>query len=277
MAYPLPLVSFLAFSLNRMDWFSFLVSYLFSFSFFTAANLWNHINDAEDDVKGGDVDAKFLIENRKEGTITAFLFYLISFLLVLLYSREPISIPFTLILIFLTWVYSDRVFFGRHIRRLKEDYRTEVLTYLVVSPLFPAVIWGFFSPFSEVTIAFVAVTSMIYLSAAILKDIKDISADSMAGYRTLAVVFQPSTLFKVSAVLNIIAISSVVIFSIERILPKSTCLTGAMLVPVLFSVLRIRSSGWRFTQDTLPFLKIYTLTYPTSLALLSFISILVMS
>jgi len=87
-AYPLPITSFLVFSLFvDLSILGFVISYLFCFLFFTATNLWNHLNDAEDDLRDGRKEAKFLIEKRKEGVMFVVAFYILSLLVVIFSPR----------------------------------------------------------------------------------------------------------------------------------------------------------------------------------------------
>ncbi|MEM0202982.1 MAG: UbiA family prenyltransferase [Archaeoglobaceae archaeon] len=271
-AYPLPLTSFLALSLSKSGFFEFLISYVFCFLFFTAVNLWNHVNDAEDDAKVGKKDAVFLIKAKREATIFSALFYFFSALL-LIFSKDPSSFPLFLICALLTWIYSDKRFFGKRFRRLKEDYRTELLTYLIVTPSFPAILWTFFAPLSTTALAFSSIFALLYLSGVLLKDLKDITEDAIAGYRTLGVVFSPETLFKISASLLVSTILLIPIFSLLSLLPLRSALTALMLIPVLYSIFSIKKRNWELSMKTLGAIRIYTFSYPTSFILLAILSL----
>ena len=275
-AYPLPITSFLAFSLfEGFSILGFAISYFFCFLFFTATNLWNHLNDAEDDLRDGREEAKFLMERRKEGVILVVAFYILSLMVVLLFSHDSRAVFAFAISLILTWLYSDKMFAGKYIRRLKEDYRTELLTYIFVTFAFFSLIWMFFSPINQRGMAFAVVASLFYISGVFLKDIKDITADTLAGYRTLAVVFKPQTLFKISATLNVLTLFLILLFSAAGVFPVGGGLTALVLVPVLWAVYSIRRRGWLLSLETVKYIKVYTLSYPLSLTLLGVLSLIV--
>ena len=237
---------------------SFVVSYLFASFFFTAINLWNHVNDAEDDLEAGRVEAEFLICKRKEATAFVIVCYIVAYLLVLWWSKDKeIAVAAYIILTVLTWIYSDKIFIGRFIRRLKEDYRTEIITYLITSTSFPLLIWTFFSEVSTVGVSFALVLSATYLSGFFLKDIKDISADIQAGYRTLAVVFPPSTLLKFSVFSFIVSIMFAAFSPLLIYLSKLVFLL-VILIPLLYCALRFHRHSWKIGREILSELKAYT-------------------
>ncbi|MDW7989798.1 MAG: UbiA family prenyltransferase [Archaeoglobaceae archaeon] len=269
-AYPLPLASFLAFSLSKSGFFELFISYFFCFSFFTAINLWNHINDAEDDIKERR-DALFLLERRREAILMVLLLYSLSTSL-LIFSKDSLAIPLFFICTLLTWLYSDKIFIGKKLKRLKEDYRTELFTYIIVTPTFFALIWTFFSSISILGILFSLILASIYFSAILLKDIKDVTSDIVAGYRTLAVVFSPQTLFKYSASLLLATILSILFFSIIGVFPKISALTVLIIIPILYSIISIRKLGWELSFRTLKAIKIYTMSFPTTIALFTILS-----
>lgn len=271
-AYPLPLASFLAFSLSNSGILEFLLSYIFCFFFFTAANLWNHLNDAEDDARDGRKHATFLINRRKEATIFSILFYFLS-ASILIFSKDSISIPLFLICALLTWIYSDKQFFGKKFKRLKEDYRTELLTYLIVTPSFPALLWTFFAPFSTTALVFSLIFASLYLSGVLLKDLKDITSDAIAGYKTLAIVLSPRTLFKISASVLVSVILLVPILSFLSLLPTRSMFTAFILIPVLYSIFSIKKRNWELSVETFNAIRIYALSYPITFALLSILSL----
>lgn len=256
-AYPLPLVSFLGFCLSG-DLTSFVMSYLFASFFFTAINLWNHVNDAEDDLKAGRVEAEFLICKRKEATAFVIVCYIAAYFLTLWWSKDKeIAIAAFVILAVLTWIYSDKIFVGKVILRLKEDYRTEIITYLITSISFPLLTWTFFSEVSTIGISFAFVLSATYLSGFFLKDIKDISADIQAGYRTLAVVFPPGTLLKFSVFSFIVAITFAA-FSPLLTYPSNLIFLLVILIPLFCCTLRFHRHSWKISREILPELKAYT-------------------
>jgi len=98
----------------------------------------------------------------------------------------------------------------------------------------------------------------------LLKDIKDYSADTLAGYKTLAVIASPLTLFIISFSMFLIAISLVVTcLSILRVIPKQLVLTTFMFIPLTYSILSIRKAGWEISLKIMNAIKLYTVSYPT--------------
>ena len=271
-AYPLPIASFVAFSISNSNIFEFLVSYIFCAFFFTAANLWNHINDAEEDAKTGRGDAAFLLKEKELAIFLAIFFYILS-ALTLAFTKDSLAIFTYLPCLVLTWIYSDRILLGTLFRRLKENYRTELLTYLIVTFTFPMTLWCFFDHLSAKGFGFSLILGTFYLSGVILKDIKDYSADFESGYRTLSVVFDPETLLKASSALLYLAFALIAILAILKVIPFPSILTLSMLLPVSYAVLRMRFFSWDISLKTLKEIKIYTLTYPISLTLLGIFSL----
>jgi 1,4-dihydroxy-2-naphthoate octaprenyltransferase len=272
-AYPLPLTSFLAFSLSDSGILEFAISYVFCFFFFTAINLWNHVNDAEDDARDGREHAIFLLKNRRKAVIFVLFFYAFSALMISL-AKDAIAVPLFLICSILTWIYSDKIFLGKKIRRFKEDYRTEILTYIIVTPSFALTLWTFFSPANSIGLFFATIFALLYISGVLLKDIKDYSADTLAGYKTLAVIAPPLTLFIISFFIFLITIFIIVTLSITKIIPKQLVFTGFMFIPLTYSILSIKKAGWKINSTILNAIKIYTVSYPL---IILFMAILLLS
>lgn len=272
--YPLPLASFLAFSLSADEYFGFLISYIFAFFTFTAVNLWNHINDAEDDLKAGREHAEFLIKRRSAGVVLVIIFLFMAFLVTYFYSKQRnLALLCFFIGAAVTWIYSDKIFLGKYIRRFKEEYRREITTYLLSTSSFFILFWTFFSEVSLRGLLFALVMSLMYLSGFLLKDIKDISADSEAGYRTLAVVFSPSALLKASISLMWLVFTVIAISSLLRIFPESAIFTLIMVISLFYTTKKLRQTGWRVTEKAVKPLKIYVNSYPLTVLLLSLLSL----
>ncbi|AAB90477.1 MULTISPECIES: UbiA family prenyltransferase [Archaeoglobus] len=261
-AYPIPLLSLLAFMLSGSGYNELIISYIFAFSFFTAANLWNHLNDAEDDLNAGRNYARFLIEHRKIVTEFVVAFYFVSFLLIFFISKsKEIALLLTGLSVVLTWLYSDKIFIGKIIRRFKEDYKTEVFTYILCSFSFPLSFWTIFSEISQVGVVFTLATGFTYLSGFFLKDLKDISADIKSGYRTLAVVLSPSTLLIISVMLFIASTFVVIFSSLLDVTPTSSLLVLTVYPPILFAIYKFHKEKWKITKNIISSLKIYTYSY----------------
>ena len=274
LVYPIPLVSFLGFCLSGLVE-GFVTSFLFVLFFATAINLWNHLNDAEDDDRAGRYYSKFLIEKRSEAVLFVIFCYIISFFILYIFSKNRwVAIPFFFVSAIFTWIYSDRLFIGKFIKRFKEDYRTEILTYLFSTTTFFMLFWTFFSEVSATGIYFTAVNSTIYLSAFFLKDIKDISADSEAGYRTLAVVLPPSYLLKISATFFVLTLIIITAASLSGVFSKYSILTLFILPLLFYTFIHFYRNEWRISPKIAGKLKIYVYCYPLSILLLSLFSLI---
>jgi 1,4-dihydroxy-2-naphthoate octaprenyltransferase len=273
--YPIPLASFLGFCLTERNVMSFISSYVFAFFFFVAINLWNHINDAEDDIKAGRTYSEFLIQKKREAIIFVIFCYFASMIVLLRQSQDTgIALTAFCICAVFTWLYSDRMFIGKFIRRFKEDYRTEIITYIVSTFSFFILFWTFFSKSSIKGIYFTLILSIIYISGSILKDIKDFTEDSEAGYRTLAIVLSPSTLLRIS-ILILLALSNLIIVAyLYKIFPGNSIFSLSYLLPVIYSAYKFHKNKWQISNNVKNILKLYTASYPITIILLSFFSLI---
>ncbi|WP_290597527.1 MULTISPECIES: UbiA family prenyltransferase [unclassified Archaeoglobus] len=267
-AYPIPLASFVAFSLSGSGVENFIISFVFCFLFITSINLWNHLNDLEDDIKAGRSCAAFIADNKKAVFSVVVIFYTLSTLWIVLFTKDLAVLSVYLVCAFLTWIYSDKFLVGKRIKRLKEWYVTELLTYLIVSPSFFIVLWSFFSPLSEKGFAFSLVLSIFYLSGMFLKDIKDASADLSSGYRTLAVIYEPVFLLKLSIFLNIIGIFLILILSLFGTFPLICAFSSSTLIILVYVVKTLRQTNWSLSEDIINVLRLHPLTYIVTLSLL---------
>ena len=265
--YPYPFIPFLAFVLSRGSFIDFLISLIFVSTYFSAINLWNHINDAEDDVKAGRKESEILLKIRFKATIFVLMLYIIAFIFVILRSKSAIAPLLYIIIAVTTWLYSDKMFVGRFIKRFKEHYVTEVLTYLITVPLFFTVLWSFFSDIDLKCLGFTSIATVLFLSIVVLKDIKDISADLSAGYKTLAVVFSPQGLLKTSFILN--ALYYILIFALSILIFPKTVIIG--LVPFLlflYIVYNMQKRKWLIDISSINLVKLYVYSYLISLMLI---------
>ncbi len=263
--YPYPFIPFLAFAISKGNIIDFLISLAFVSTYFSAVNLWNHINDVEEDVKAGRKEFKILLEIRFKAIVFVLMLYLIAFLIVILKTNSIIAVILYIIISFITWLYSDKIFIGRFIKRFKEHYVTEVLTYIVVVPLFSIVLWCFFSNIDLKCLEFTAITTVLSLSIVVLKDIKDISADLSAGYKTLAVVFSPQTLLKVSFALNFLYYILILVLSVFSV---RMIIIGLIPFPVfLYLLLNLSKRDWMIDKYSANLIKAYVYSYLASIAL----------
>ncbi len=189
--YPIPLIPFIV-GLFARGFQGVLSTFILTFLFYPAVNLWNHINDAEEDVAAGK-DNPFTKKKEKIfGLIFVLTLYLTSFFYVLKTSKSFGVFSF-LIAALMTFLYSDNTITKL---RLKKHYITELLTYILTVPSFLLALYDIVKPVDLNALILSLTLSLLLLSTVVIKDFKDISEDREAGLKTLAVVYPPQTLLK---------------------------------------------------------------------------------
>ncbi len=244
--HPIPLLAFLVFSQSSHDVKKLMLAIVFSSIFYAGVNLWNHVNDVEEDILAG--KRNVLIENRRVRKATAILvvfLYLTSFLLVFFESKEGL-IPF-LICAVVTWIYSDKIVFGRFIRRWKEHYITELLTFIIAVPTFTLTLWSMFEKITIRAFALSITLTFLALSGTFLKDIKDTTGDELAGLKTLAVVFSPSKLLKFSVAMLWLYYLSILIFILLKIYDNLALLALLPLPLLAYSTIDYSKNNWKIS------------------------------
>lgn len=269
LAYPLPIASIVAYTLSNFDINSFIVSYIFCLLFITAINLWNHLNDVEDDIRAGRQFSVTLQKHHKSATLFVIFLYFSSAIIVIYFTKSIIAIPAFAISSLITWMYSDKKFFGKLVTRFKEWYVSELLTYIVVSPAFLIVVWSFFSDISIKGVSYTIIFSIFCISGALLKDLKDISSDMRAGYKTLGVMFDAEFLLKISLILNVIGITVILISSIFSIIPLYCLISGIVLILLIYIIWKLASSNWSVSPQNIGVLKLHPISYLLALVLLA--------
>jgi len=268
--YPYPFLALLAFSLSgSFDIILLIKAILLSFLFCAGINLWNHVNDIEEDKIAG--KRNILIENPEMRRIVltiAPLLYLISFLLSSLWVVDKKGVIAFVAVAFVTWIYSDKIILGRKIRRWKENYITEVLTYIVAIPSFTLLLWTLFAPVSLKSFAFSMVIMFFMLSGTFLKDIKDITGDKLAGLKTLGVVFSPETLLKISLLLLSFYYTSISIFSLFGVFPLFCIFSTLSSVGLIYTLGYFFNNRWTITLESIKPIKIMIYSNLLSLTIL---------
>ncbi|MCS7122187.1 MAG: UbiA family prenyltransferase [Archaeoglobaceae archaeon] len=204
-SFPIPIVPFFISLFNDLS--KFLLLYIYAAFLTMASNLWNHLNDAEEDLKFGSRDPKILLENKKFFIGLATLLYIVTL------SFTSFTVLAAVPAIF-TWFYSDKIFLYKFTNfRLKEHYVTELLTYCIVVPTAFLAMWSMCSEINFKAIYFAFMFTTVALASVVLKDIKDMTQDSTMGYKTLAVVFDYKFLLKLSIFLSYIFYIIIFIYS----------------------------------------------------------------
>lgn len=247
--YPYPIAALLAFSLSgTFNVINLLKAIMFSFLFYAGVNLWNHVNDVEEDIAGG--KKTVITENpkiRKLVAVISPLLYLISFALAVMWSVDEGGIAAFIAAACVTWVYSDKILLGRIIKRWKDHYITETLAFVIFVPSFTSMLWTIYVPLSLRSVAFSTTLTFFILSGIFLKDLKDITGDKLAGLKTLGVVFSPEILLKVSFVMLTFYYFSILLFSFLKILPILSALSTLFSVGLVYTVKHFSNNKWVIT------------------------------
>jgi 1,4-dihydroxy-2-naphthoate octaprenyltransferase len=267
--YPLFLAPLAIFSLEPSNPLKLIKVILFSATFQSAVNLWNHVNDVEEDRLAG----REWVIVRDEGVRRAVAFlaaglYLVSGLMIYFWKVWKYGIVFFSFALTATWLYSDRMIVGRFIRRLKEHYLTETLTYLVTIPSYILSVWSMLSDDLTKGIAISLVFLFLMLSATLLKDLKDISADKEAGFLTLGVAFHYKTLLKASYLLVFLYYASILLFSFSGVFLQASDISVLPAVFLIYSVWNLSKRTWEIDEDSVKFLRI--MIYSTLASLILF-------
>lgn len=272
--YPYPLLQLLAFSLSGThNFWLYIKSIIASFIFLAGINLWNHVNDIEEDHLSR--KKHILVEKqevRRYVLTVSPLLYLTSFLLFAAWMVDKRGIIAFAMASFVTWIYSDRILLGKKIRRWKDFYLTEILTYVIAIPSFTTAIWTLFAPISPKCIAFSIVILFFMLSGMFLKDLKDITGDKLAGLKTLGVVFSPGQLIKSSILLVMLYYLSITVFSLSGVFSFQCIASVIPLTGLLYTINHFVSSDWEISLNSLIPIKVMIYTNLTSLMILTLIS-----
>jgi len=267
--YPIPVLAFLVFSqTSNQDVQLLLFAILFSSVFYAGVNLWNHVNDIEEDILAG--RRNILIKNPKIRKLTVILvvfLYLTSF--VLIYFKSNDGILLFLVCSIVTWIYSDKIIFGRFVRRWKEHYMTEVLTYVIAVPTFTLTLWSIFDKISIKALALSVSITLLMLSGTFLKDIKDTTSDELVGLKTLAVVFSPSKLLKFSVMMSWLYYLSIIIFIKLDVYDQLDLLALCPALLLAYSTSKYQINRWKISPKLVKPIRI--MLYSSILSLILFI------
>jgi len=273
--YPLPIVPAVVFSLASAgkDLFTLLKMISLTFTFFAAINLWNHINDVQEDLLSNRQNVFSENEDlRKIGVLLVLGLYFLSFYFVWIWSLDKLAFRFFIVVALLTWIYSDKFIFGKYLIRFKDYYMTEIFTYALAYPFFIFTLWSLASKLNYK--AYVLATLLLFfgLYGLFLKDIKDITGDEQAGLNTLAVKFEPSALFKFSLLFLFIFYSLIAVFSLLGLLPTLSFVIFFFIVIPIYVIKVLYKNQWKFTLDLSNLLNLMTTLNVMSLVLLALIA-----
>ncbi|WP_457591130.1 UbiA family prenyltransferase [Geoglobus sp.] len=218
---------------------------IITFLFYPAINLWNHLNDADDDYKAGK-DTPFINEAlRKRTIVLVFFLYLSSGLIA--YEFGGVScLTFFIIVFIATFLYSDNMLFKI---RLKGHYFWELVVYLISVPAYILMMYSSVSDVDSTGILLSVTFLPLMLSTVFVKDLKDISADREAGLKTLGVKFRPEILVKSFSILVLIYFITIVKFYGNSIYVLSE-------LPVPFAVagfIYLAMNGWEISKATIKY------------------------
>jgi 1,4-dihydroxy-2-naphthoate octaprenyltransferase len=246
--FPFPLVQFFILSLINQASFEIVIKLIvISFSFSAGVNLWNHVNDTKEDSFSG--RENIFVKSRDLRLLGIFLgifLYSFSLILTFLWAEDSKAISFFLIVAVLTWLYSDKMIFGRFLRRLKEHYSTEFATYSISWPFFVIALWGLVSKIVIDTYLVSLIFLFFGLWNVFLKDLKDIRGDSLAGLQTLAVRFKPEILYTLSAIFLVLYYSSIAAFSLFGLFPVYYIFVSFFVVVQIYTIIKLVRNDWNF-------------------------------
>lgn len=268
--YPIPLLQLVVLSHSNHDLRSLLLALAFSFTFYPAVNIWNHVNDVREDILGGKYNV--FAEGRDVmllGVLLTIVLYSTSLLIVIKYGTTLSLILFTICFL-ITWFYSDRFFIKK---RLKDYYTTELLSFLIFYPSFTLLLWTFFDELSIRAFALSLTILFFVLFGVFLKDVRDISGDSLAGLKTLGVVFSPKTLLKLAYTSIILYYVSILTFTSLGIFSS---LNFIMILPFALTIkyaLSFAKNDWIISKNVIYFKKTLILNM-TSLVIFTIIGLL---
>jgi len=266
-AYPIPIFPVII-GLNSTGIYGAVIATVVNWIFYPAINLWNHVNDAEDDFKAGK-NTPFLDRRAVEIAIfIIFLCYLISGFLVFKLSKS-IGFIFFIVLAIITFLYSDKKITKI---RLKSHYIGELLTYLISIPLYGLILWDLSSPVNLKGIILAITLTPLAISTVFLKDLKDIREDREAGLKNLGVVFSPELLLKLFSFSIFLYYILLILFSI-----KYNYFALISLIPLIFHVIafnEFRKEKWLITLKISGKLKLAVYSALTSTLLLLIASLI---
>ncbi len=233
--YPIPLFAVVLYSLSNCRNVSLLfVAIAFTFISQAGMNLWNHVNDVEEDIIAGKVNV--LTKNpelKPFVAVLSFLLYSTAFLILISFSKDKRALIACILVFVATWLYSDRLLIGRFFKRLKDHYLTEVVTYAVSAPAFTLATWSIYGELCPKAFAVAIIMSFFALSGTFLKDLKDASGDEKAGLKTLAVAFSPLSLLLTSVLMLWLYYTSIILFTLLGLIPLNSAL--AVLPSILLA------------------------------------------
>ncbi len=209
-----------------------------AYIFYPAVNLWNHINDAEEDFAAGK-DNPFIYKGEKiVGYILVTLLYILSFIYVINFSKSYGVFLFSIAAL-MTFLYSDNKVTRL---RLKRHYATELLVYIFTIPIGILVSFDLIKPINLYALMLTLTLSLLLLSTVVIKDFKDINEDKKAGLKTLPLVFSPSTLLKIS--FSLVTGYFVMMILLSLLISQKYLISVIPLFGVIYSAREFSKERW---------------------------------
>ncbi|OKY78993.1 MAG: 4-hydroxybenzoate polyprenyltransferase family prenyltransferase UbiA [Candidatus Methanohalarchaeum thermophilum] len=242
----------------------FLIVFLFGLINSMSITFFNNVSDYEEDkIKGKRNLVTEEILSIDVGIYLSMFLYLIGlvFSVVLSCSIDYFIIVPYVVFSFFTWWYSDRFFLGNFFGfRLKENYLTELITYLVTFPCFSLSGWLIMTDLDMKVFLIVFLFTTLVISFMLLKDIKDLSSDKKSGISSFAVVYDISTLLKTSSYLNIVFYFGLIYLGLRNYLSWGVFF---ILLPLAFFLKEVyyplRSKKWKISMEMRGIVKKYYL------------------
>lgn len=217
------------------------------------ANLWNHVNDLEEDRLSG----RDTVLTRGElaphvAAAVALVFYAAS---VATCTFGPVvsrnlALPMAITFCLVTFLYSWRRLRPLHGMRLKEHWAGEIAVYAIAIPAHTMALATIYAPADARSLA-ITVPIFAYLFAGLLlKDLKDISFDDAAGHRTLGVVFPAVGLLRGACILLLAFYAGAAALSAFGVVGRGGLIVNACAAAFLFGVaIPLRRRGWGLSTE----------------------------
>ncbi len=264
--FPIPLVPVIV-GLFAGDLSTIWKPLVLTFLFYPGINLWNHLNDAEDDQKAGR-DTPFITKRVREITVfIIFSLFFISACFIFIFGNRT-GLIFYFIVLILIFLYSDNIFTKI---RLKRHYVGELIVYFVSVPSYILMLYSTISNIDKTAVELTLVLTPLLVSTLFTKDLKDISADKIAGLKTLGVVFNPKSLLKMF--LGLVCMY----FLIGTIIFKQSLILVSFLpaIGTIYAIYKFHNARWEITEFTIKYYNLTLLSGLTSLSLLILLEIIV--
>lgn len=218
------------------------------------ANIWNHVNDMDED-RAANRDSPLLkghVGVRGASAVTL-VFYTAAVAVTALYATSRGAVVLAIASCLATFLY-----YWKRLRplgglRLKEHWTGEILVYAVAISTHTLALAAIYAPLDAHSLV-IALPLFAYLFCGlVLKDLKDISSDAAAGYRTLGIVFPVATLLSAAFFLLFVFYFGAMAIAAAGIVGRGGIFVVVCAIAFLVGVaIPIYRRKWELTADDGP-------------------------